>query len=407
MPGRSEHTNSLAEHYFRHSYARLVSLLVKYFGLKEVEVAEDIVHDTLVEAMEQWSIRSIPDNPDGWLTDVAKKKTINYLRRNQLFHEKIAHRWQSDMNTEPEEDIMARMIFTCCHPDLPTESQVALALKTLCGLSVAEIASALLTNEATINKRLYRAKQKFRDGTIAYTIPNDKQLSERLDSVYTTLYLLFSEGYYSSHHEIAIRMDLCYEAVRLLKQIISSFGDSAEGKALLALMLFNIARFESRLDATDGLISLTDQNRQLWDLDLIAEGINYLLASKQTEFISRYHLLAGISAEHCIADSFKNTNWDSIYRQYSILEKVDNNVIVTFNKCIAQYYYGKRNEALNALLSLEDHPFLRGHSQYYLAMGTFYSELNETDTAVSYLKTALQYCKSDNLRSYILRKLES
>ncbi|MEO0333913.1 MAG: sigma-70 family RNA polymerase sigma factor, partial [Bacteroidota bacterium] len=262
----SSDTNQLAEHFFRHNYAKMVAVLVRYFGLDQVEIAEDIVQDTLIEAMEKWSVSDIPQNPGGWLMDVAKKKTINRLKRDQLFHSKIIPSLPlSSSDPEVETDSTLRMIFACCHPSLPDESQVALALKTLCELSVTEIAHALLTNEATVNKRLYRVKQKFRNGNISFEIPIDIELSDRLDNVFTTLYLLFNEGYYSLHAEKMIRTNLCFEATRLLKEVITAFPDSSKAKALLALMLLNIARFESRTDNNSMPVVLAEQNRAAWD----------------------------------------------------------------------------------------------------------------------------------------------
>ena len=292
-------THQLAAHFFRHNYAKMTAILVRYFGLNEVEIAEDIVQDTLVEAMEKWSIKGIPDKPEGWLMDVAKKKTINFLKRNQLFRNKIFPRLQSTslsnggfelLDGIGEDDSSLRMIFTCCHPSISSESQIALALKSLCGLSASEIATALLTNEATINKRLYRAKQKFRNKSIAFKIPDNHELIERLDNVFSTLYLLFNEGYYSSHREETIRIDLCFEAIRLLKLLIQSFPNSTKAKALLSLMLLSIARFESRLDKNGVLIILAEQNRKLWDASLIMEGIDALHQSMNGEDVNVYQL---------------------------------------------------------------------------------------------------------------------
>lgn len=262
MSNSKDH-NQLAEHFFRHSYARTVAILTRYFGLDQVEMAEDIVQDTLVEAMEKWSIHGLPDNPDGWVMDVAKKKTINLLKRKQLFMSKVAPQLQDDENTETlVSDSTLRMIFACCHPSLPNESQIALALKTLCGLSVPEIAKALLTTEDNINKRLYRAKKKLREEHIAFDIPIATSLNDRLNSVCKTLYLLFNEGYYAPHHKEVLRIDLCYEAVRLLKEVESVFQDTPKVNALLALIMFSLSRFESHLDKDDSLICLQDQDRK-------------------------------------------------------------------------------------------------------------------------------------------------
>ncbi|WP_149304489.1 RNA polymerase sigma factor [Pareuzebyella sediminis] len=403
--------NQLTEHFFRHNHAKIVAILVRYFGLKEVEIAEDIVQDTLIEALEKWSVRSIPDNPEGWLMDVAKKKTINFLKRHQNFQSKIAPnligKSLSSTGSSVEKDSTLRMIFTCCHPTLPKESQISLALKTLCGFTVSEIANALLTNESTINKRLYRAKQKFRDGTIAYQIPKDGALQKRLEGVFYTLYLLFNEGYYSSHSEKIIRMDLCFESIRLLEEVIASFPNSQQAKALLALMYFCVARFESRMDEKGAIVILAAQNRKLWSKELIAKGMNQLLQSTKSNEVSSYHLQAGIAAEHCLADSFESTNWESIYQQYVILEKLNPSIIITFNKIIAKFYGINREEALSDLLALKNEPELQHNVHYFTSIGLFYTQLQHHEKAVPFFETALRISKIPAEKALIRRKLQN
>lgn len=409
MRKSNNNTKQLTEHFFRHHYAKMVAILVRYFGLKEVELAEDIVQDSLIEAMEKWSVQSIPDNPEGWLMDVAKKKTINFLRRNQLYENKIIPSLKlssferTDFDFEIEEDSTLRMMFACCHPLLPNESQVALALKSLCGLSVSEIANALLSNESTVNKRLYRAKQKFRDGSITFEIPEKGQLEERLDSMLSTLYLLFNEGYFSIHHEETIRMDLCFEAIRLTKQVNKAFPDSTKSRALLALMLLSVARFEARLDKDGMLIILSEQNRALWDKELIAEGIEHLNNSIRGKEITKYQLEAGIAAEHCVALDFKSTNWKSIHQQYQILEQLDDNHLIKFNRCIAMFYSGETKKAIEGLLLLE--PKLKTNANYYTTIGVFYTEIGEKEKGVPYFQTALSLSTSTIEIAHIKRKM--
>lgn len=390
----------------------MVAVLVRYFGLQQMEIAEDIVQDTLIEAMEKWCIRPLPENPEAWLMDVAKKKTINLLKRDQLFRNKILPNLESTSFRDPgfhdtvEQDSTLRMIFTCCHPSLPNPSQVTLALKTLCGLSVSEIARALLTHKSTIDKRLYRARQKFRDGSIAYTIPESAELEDRLDNVYTILYILFSEGYYSSGHEELIRMDLCYEAIRLLEQLIASFPHSNKGKALLSLMFLSVVRFESRLDKNGALVLLSEQDRKHWNQELIAKGIHYLHTSINPHEVNRFVLEAGIAAEHCIAENFESTNWKSIYDQYTLLEKLDDNIIIRFNKCIAEFYAHDKHHALSRLIRMNNDPFLRKNVHYYTTIGVFYSELNQKKTAIPYFKKALNLSRSGKEKAQIQKRIQ-
>lgn len=390
--------DKLTEHFFRHNYAKMVAILVHYFGLKEVEIAEDIMQDTLIEAMEKWSFGSLPENPEGWMMDVAKKKVINLLRRQQIYQKKVLPNLTTnsvfEMENVSQSESTLKMIFACCNPDLSPDAQISLALKTLCGLSVGEIADALLTSEATINKRLYRAKQKFRDGSIVFQIPADLNLTDRLDSVLSTLYLLFNEGYYSTHHKKTIRVDLCFEAIRLLKEVIAFYPDLARAKALLALMYLSVARFESRIDEKGVLILLSDQDRSRWDKELIAKGIDYLQQSTKSEELSVYHLQAGIAAEHCLAGDFLSTNWQSIYRQYLILEKMNKNVMVTFNRIIAKFFGINAPEALIDLLALENESELQKNVHYYAAIGVFYKKLGRKDKGLPYFSKALTLANS-------------
>ena len=390
-------SNQLAEHFFRHNYGKMTAILTNYFGLSSVEIAEDIVQDTLVEAMEKWSVQSIPYNPEGWLMDVARKKMINYLKRNQNFKSNIAPNLDfPHFFTEPTivKDSTLKMIFTCCHPLLPAGSQIALALKTLCGLSIKEIANALLVSESTVNKRLYRAKQKFRDKSIHFDLPKDEDLTNRLDNVYSTLYLLFNEGYYSAHNEKFIRMELCFEAIRLTNEILDHFPTLGKAKALLSLMLLSVARFEGRVDQNGAIVILAQQDRALWDRNLIAQGIEYLHQASTGDEISTYHIQAGIAAEHCLAKDFQSTNWSSIYKQYQLLEKIAPSPLTSLNKTISKFYGVDKGEALDDLLNLNDNPELSKNLHYFTTAGVFYTELNQKEKSNSFFESALKLSRS-------------
>lgn len=387
---------------FRHCYAKMVAVLVRYFGLKQIEVAEDIVQDTLMEALEKWSVESTPNNPEAWLMDVAKKKTINFLKRRQTFQNKVIPQLVRSQSLQDEINISQpaitdgtlKMIFCCCHPSLSLESQIALALKTLCGFSIPEIANALLTNEANINKRLYRAKKKIRDGSILYEIPREETSAERLNSVLKVLYLLFNEGYYSQHNAKIIRVELCFEAIRLLKVVSESNPNSGETMGLLALMYLQIARIRSRLDKNGILIVLKEQQRSLWDKELIDLGIEVLGRSTSSKTLSAYQLQAGIALEHVLATDFKNTNWESIHKQYAILVKLDNSSVIRLNKAISRFYYGEERDALEDILSLENEIDLKENALYHCTLGRLFSLMNQKVKAWEYLGKALQYSRS-------------
>ena len=382
---------------------KMVAVLVSHFGLDQISLAEDVVQDTLVSAMEQWSVKGIPDNPGGWLMQVAKHKAINTLQRKRVYQKNVLPAWSTLHAPDKEEinDSTLKMIFTCCHPDLPPESQVSLALKTLCGLSVDEISHAMLTTRSNINKRLYRAKEKFRTGGISFSIPEGEELKARLSNVCTTLYLLFNEGYYSLHHEDTIRMDLCYEAIRLIKQIEQNFPDYKKARALLALMLFNIARFESRLDDQGGLLILAEQDRNRWDQNLIAEGLECLHQSLDANSPNKYQLMAGIAAEHCLAADFQSTNWKSILQQYQILQKLDSNLLIRFNGLIAQFYAGQKAEAISDLTTLAEHPFFESKPLIFLTLAVFHHDMKDRTGSKTFFSKAVDLAQTRAERSLI------
>ncbi len=396
----------LVEHFFRHSYGKMVSMLVAYFGLAEVEKAEDIAQDTLVEAVQKWSVRGIPENPEGWLMDVAKKKMINLLRRDQLFQEKISQKWLEALHTETDTtDSSLRMIFACCHPDLAAASQIALSLKILCGLSVAEIAGSLLTSEENIQKRLYRAKKKFRVGEIPWGIPAEEDES-RLSTVLKVLYLLFNEGYFSIRQKEHIRLDLCYESMRLLKQVLIAFPSLAEGKALMALMYLSVARFESRVTPLGELVLLKDQDRSSWDQELIGEGLQFLSEATETEQMSVYHLQAGIMAEHCMAKDIVSTNWESIHFQYELLNALQPSPIVQLNSTIALFYLGKKEEALVELDHLTHDPYLSQQALFFLTKGMLNQLAEKSEKARAMFNQALELSSSEAEREMITRSID-
>ncbi|MDN5203054.1 sigma-70 family RNA polymerase sigma factor [Fulvivirgaceae bacterium BMA10] len=410
-------TQELVDHFFRHEYARMVAVLTRYFGLDHIEIAEDIVQDTLTEALECWGSSNLPNNPAAWLMDVAKKKTINFLKRHQLFEQKIVGNFRKaqqgdhqdilEFKDEIIEDSMLRMIFCCCHPTLQSEGQIVLALKSLCGLSSKEIAFALLSNTETVNKRLFRAKDKFRQGIIAFEIPDKTNLESRLENVLLVLYLLFNEGYHSSHPDKLIRADLCTEAIRLNKLLLKHFPERSEIQALMALMLLQFARVESRLDDQGAIIILQDQDRTLWDKTLITLGIEHLHRAMTNNQITAYHLKAGIAAEHCLAESSESTNWHSICKQYALLKKIEVSPIIELNSAIANFFSGKHSEAFIQLEHLEKQNALRDYPLLYATLGEFHLRLGHKTMAKSYFSRAIEKSQSNINLNLLQKKLES
>src|SRR5579863_5523045 len=284
---------ALVDHLFRHEAGRMVAILTRLFGIHNLELAEDIFQDTLHQALKDWTVGPIPDNPSGWLMVVAKRKAINAVRRERL-HRSFARDMDALLKSEwttaytmdhvfleaEIKDSQLRMIFTCCHPALPMEGQLALTLKTLCGFNIAEIAAAMLTTESNINKRLYRVKEKIRNEEIPFTVPAGHQLLPRLDAVLLVIYLLFNEGYNSSGDNAVIRQDLCLEAIRLAMLLTEKpvTNEYPPVYALLALLCLHSARFEARLDI-NSLIVLEEQDRGLWNQQLITRGLQFLSKS--------------------------------------------------------------------------------------------------------------------------------
>lgn len=371
-------SEQIVEDLFRTEYSKLVSSLIRFFGLGDIQLAEDIIQETLIAALDNWSTNQIPDNPTGWLIQVAKRKALNELKHRKVVQR---HRSKSLLFRDPEdeleqifleseiEDSQLRMIFTSCHPSLSQESQIALTLKTLCGFGVKEVAKALLTTESTINKRLYRAKKTIRESEIPFDIPQGKELISRLDTVMITLYLLFNEGYNSSSDNTPITKELCLEAMRLVRLLATHFKESKELYALLSLMCFHVARFEARIDHQGAIVLFEDQDRSLWNIELMSAGISYLNKSKDSEKLSSYHIESRIAAEHCMAESFETTNWASIYAQYELLSTFKPGPIIDLNKAIIQSKITGIRRSLELLKQLEEKKYYRTIIYFQLLKG--------------------------------------
>lgn len=414
--------NKLVDHLFRHESGKLIATLTWIFGPAHLQLAEDIVQDTLITAMDHWTHGNVPDNPAAWLTQVAKRKTINTLKRNKAlpvdqYYSLTEHAdWEKGiagifMDDEIRDNEL-RMIFTCCHPALPLPSQIALTLKALCGFSINETSRALMTNETTINKRLYRAKEQFRSKSISYDIPKGKILKTRLKAVMLTLYLLFNEGYNSSSKNHLIRENLCVEAIRLTGILIDFYPKNWELNALMSLMCLHAARFAARTDQAGGIIIFEEQDRSLWDPELIIAGIKYLNKSTKAGELSEYHLEAGIAAEHCLAKSFNDTDWNSLFHQYGLLYKLKPNPVIQLNMAIIQSQLSGVDTALQLLKKLEEKGMLKGYYLLPVTQGIFHEKsgnytkavqylifakkLTVSNTEIEFLDTHIKFCMSKN-----------
>jgi RNA polymerase sigma factor (sigma-70 family) len=336
---------------FRRESGRLISVLIRLLGPQDITLAEDVVQEAFVAALRDWSSHGVPDNPPAWLLTAARRRAIDAIRRERTrrtFAADLAKFLDSEWTlaatvdeafSEPLiKDDQLRMIFMCCHPSLPPEGRITLILKTLCGLSVTAIARALLTSESTVNKRLYRTRLALRG--VQFEIPSAEDLPEARDIVHTALYLLFNEGHLSTTDRPILR-ELCHDAM-VLTQLLADDGAIATSDtlALLALMCFNAARLESRLDRDGQLVPLDEQNRSLWDRALIRHGYQCLVRSSQMDesAASRFHLEAAIAARHCSAPSFAETDWVSICHLYDRLLEQTSSPMVVLNRAVAVSY---------------------------------------------------------------------
>ncbi len=394
----------LAEHFFRLEHARIVAVITPYFGLSQINLAEDIVQDTLLEAIHTWEFKGIPDNPSAWLYKVAKNKSINALKklkleegyRNSIESESLIQ--ELNFSEEQIADDQLRMMFACSTSSISREAQICLILKTLCGLSIGEIANAFLTNNETINKRLVRARKTLRREQITFELPNTDELNERLDTVLNTIFLLFNEGYSTSKGKQLINYDICLEAIRLVELICnhSLFKSFSKTHALLALMLLNAARFQSRVDSQGLMIRLEHQDRSLWNKQLINRGLTHLNKIQKSEEISIYHILATISAYHCTAKEFAQTNWQGILKMYDTLLTVDTSPLIRLNRAIAlAEIYGPEKgieeiDKLGCSIPPDYIPFHTGLADLYIRKKEFRLAMDHLKKALSLSKTTFE-----------------
>ena len=392
----------VVDHLFRREAGKMVATLTRILGFENLQLAEDVVQDALLKAMQNWAFSGVPRNPSAWLMQVARNQALDAVRRQQNFRSKeqditafFEHR--SDTQPGPESahfddeirDDQLRMIFACCHPDLPRESQVALTLKTLCGFGEEEIAAAFLTSTAATAKRLVRARQCLREAGISLEIPAGSELLPRLDAVLQTLYLLFNEGYKASHGDELIRQDLCNEAIRLTTLLVEHpAGNRPKTHALLSLMLLAGARLSARLDAEGNLLLLAEQDRSLWDRAMIQRGLAHLNRSAAGEEISEFHLQAGIAYCHCTAPNYEATDWQRILTLYDILIETNNSPVVALNRAVAISRVRGPTAGLKAVALIPDRATLDSYYLLHAVVAQFHFELENYDEAAKHFQRA-------------------
>jgi RNA polymerase sigma-70 factor (ECF subfamily) len=397
---------------FRTEYQKIVSVLCSLFGIHHIEIAEDIVSDTFLAASETWAIKGTPENPTAWLYTVAKNKTKNYLKRNSVFETKIVSeiKYNSPLNN-PEIDIdlseqniadsQLAMIFTVCNPCNSDEAQIALALNLLCGFGISEIADAFLSNKEVIYKRINRAKEKLKEENIKIQNPSSSEIKNRMQTVLKTIYLLYSEGYYSTSQNTTLRKDLCTEAMRLTFLLIQNQNTNLpETNALMALMCFHSSRFEARTSENGEIILYEDQDQSLWNKELTDKGTYFLSQSSTGNKLSKYHLEAGIGYWHTIKEETAE-KWERILELYNNLIILEYSPIAALNRTYAlSKVKGKKEAIVEAeKLNLTDNHF------YYSLLGNLYADFDK-QKALEILSIAFDLAKTVSDKNVIRKNIE-
>jgi RNA polymerase sigma factor (sigma-70 family) len=417
----SAEISRLTEHLFRLESGKLVSVLTGLFGIDHLQLAEDVVQEALVRAFRTWPYYGIPKNPAAWITQTAKNLAYDLLRREKSFREKqteiavSVEQWSGDsvlddsplFDTEIKDDRL-RLIFACCHPLIGQEAQTALALKTLCGFSAAEIAKAFLTTEAAIAKRLTRTRQKIRELRIPFEIPSGEEFLVRLNGVLQTLYLLFNEGYKASSGENLVREDLCYEAIRLATLLAEHpLANQARTHALVALMLLDAARLLARVDTEGNILRLKEQERSKWSRPMIERGILHLGQAAVGNELSEYHIQAGIAACHCMAEDYESTDWSRILSLYDQWTKMNSSPVIALNRAVAVANVNGPGAGLEAVEAIRSRREMDSYYLLYAVLGEFEAQLNHLESAAAHFRKASQLTEVKSEREFLSKKVRA
>lgn len=415
------HTNQFADQLFRREAGKLVAIITRIMGMENLELAEDVIQDTFLTAIKVWPLKGVPGNPSAWLMQVAKNKAIDVIRKNKFSRQvdfsdpekqllqseytlvtQLDKLWKED---EVEDDLL-RMMFACCNEKISPESQITLMLKTLCGFSTTEIAKAFMVSEDTISKRLYRARQLFREEKIRPEFPRPDQLQDKTGSVLKAIYLIFNEGYNSTDADELIRKDLLGQAMYLCKTLCDNRHTRLpEVFAAMALMCFHASRIDSRISSEGEIILLSQQDRSKWNRELIDEGNGYMNRAAFGDTVSAYHIEAAIAYEHCMTPSFESTNWQRILAYYDILYRVCPAAIVALNRLMVVY---KIKGPAITLEELNNSPYCEEWEKHYLyfsLLGEIWSH-SDTAKATGYYQQAIALTKSEAEKKLLRKKIE-
>lgn len=404
---------------YRHEARKVYASLIRLLG--DFDLAEEALHDAFSVALSQWVEQGIPENPSAWLVSTGRFKAIDHLRRQKRQGEIVSGLYDAqddssllnseqiqpfELNEELIEDDQLRLIFTCCHPAIDIKVQIALTLREVCGLSTEAIASAFLTTASTMAQRIVRGKAKIREANIPFQIPSEADLPDRLDSVLSVIYLVYNEGYSASSGDQAIRTELTSEAIRLARLLESLLPDS-ETSGLLALMLLNESRLSARTDQYGDIVLLEDQDRSLWDQDLIQQGTALVESALQSRDFGYYTLQAAIAGEHARAPDAGSTDWARIVSIYSLLLHVAPSPVIELNQAVAIAMRDGPDAGLKRIEELLSQKVLQSYHLSYAAYGELLSRAGREEQAISAFEHALLLAKQIPEQRVLRRKLDA
>ena len=409
-------SHSLVDHLFRERAGQMVAWLTRAFGPAHMDLAEEVVQEALVKALQQWPYTGVPANPGGWLFRVARNRALDVVRRDAAFRDRAeriathlvhgAWRQQDSLGPAVTDDEL-RMIFLCCHPGLPASGRVALSLKIVGGFSVPEIARAFLATDGVIAQRITRARRRLRDLDPAFELPPRQALDPRVDSVLEVIYLLFNEGYAAHHGEDLVRLDLCGEAFRLATLIAGSPVATPAAHALLALIAFQAARLPARVDEQGEIVLLDDQVRSQWDTRLTAIGFEHLDQSAVGPRRTPYHVQAAIAAAHAAAPSAAETPWPVILQLYDDLMALAPTPVIALNRVVAVWKARGSAEALAALRAIEGDPVLEKYHLLFAVKGRLLANEGDPTGARENFERALRLPCSAPERRLLRRQVDA
>jgi len=418
--GSSEHLgDQLGDHLFRRESGRIVATLTRIFGVHNLALAEDVVQDAFCRALEVWKFRGVPENPSAWLMVTAKNRALDVLRRERTartFAPELGRFLESEWTLSPAveenfaphaiKDDQLRMMFSCCHPRLPEEAQVALMLHILCGFTVDEVAAAFVSSHAAMEKRITRAKKVLASSQKLFDIADSLDFAARLPAVHRALYLLFNEGYHGASAQSAVRAELCIEAMRLAALLREHpLAATPATFALSALMSLHAARLPARLDSSGELRTLGDQDRSLWDAHLVEEGQKLLDLSASGLELTEYHLEAAIAWAHAVAPRAEETDWRLIVSLYDKLMAIRPSPVVALNRAIAIAQRNGPERGLEEIRAIANSDRLFGYPFYHAALGEFELRAGRADAAREHFRAALALARSPMERTFLSHRL--